>query len=52
MLLLGAGLEDLLRLLGDPDSYPEGTPDEHFGGLQSEQALFSMPVWAATLIWC
>jgi hypothetical protein len=23
----------------DPDSYPEGTPGEHFGRLQSEQAL-------------
>jgi HEPN domain-containing protein len=22
-----------------PDSYPEGTPAEHFGRLQSEQAL-------------
>ncbi|MFS6826044.1 hypothetical protein [Cyanobium sp. ATX-6F1] len=23
-----------------PDSYPDGTPGEHFGKLQSEQALF------------
>ena len=41
-----ANLEDRLRLLDgfdiptrDPDSYPEGTPGEHFGRLQSEQAL-------------
>lgn len=41
------GLEDRLRLLDGfyiptryPDSYPEGTPGEHFGRLQSEQALF------------
>ncbi len=40
------GLEDRLRLLDGfyiptryPDSYPEGTPGEHFGKLQSEQAL-------------
>ena len=40
------GLEDRLRLLDGfyiptryPDSYPEGTPGEHFGRLQSEQAL-------------
>jgi HEPN domain-containing protein len=40
------GLEDRLRLLDGfyiptryPDSYPEGTPAEHFGRLQSEQAL-------------
>ena len=40
-------LDDRLRLLDgfyiptrDPDSYPEGTPGEHFGRLQSEQALF------------
>ena len=39
-------LEDRLRLLDGfyiptryPDSYPEGTPSEHFGRLQSEQAL-------------
>ena len=39
-------LEDRLRLLDGfyiptryPDSYPEGTPGEHFGRLQSEQAL-------------
>ena len=39
-------LEDRLRLLDGyyiptryPDSYPEGTPAEHFGRLQSEQAL-------------
>jgi HEPN domain-containing protein len=41
-----ADLEDRLRLLDGfyiptryPDSYPEGTPGEHFGRLQSEQAL-------------
>ncbi|MCP9915191.1 HEPN domain-containing protein [Cyanobium sp. ATX 6F1] len=41
------GLEDRLRLLDGfyiptryPDSYPDGTPGEHFGKLQSEQALF------------
>jgi HEPN domain-containing protein len=41
-----AGFEDRLRLLDGfyiptryPDSYPEGTPGEHFGRLQSEQAL-------------
>ena len=40
-------LDDRLRLLDGfyiptryPDSYPEGTPGEHFGRLQSEQALF------------
>lgn len=40
------GLEDRLRLLHGfyiptryPDSYPEGTPGEHFGRLQSAQAL-------------
>ena len=40
------GIEDRLRLLDGfyiptryPDSYPEGTPGEHFGRLQSEQAL-------------
>ena len=40
------GLEDRLRLLDGfyiptryPDSYPEGTPGEHFGRLQSKQAL-------------
>ena len=40
------GLEDRLRLLDGfyiptryPDSYPEGTPGEHFGRLQSDQAL-------------
>ncbi len=40
------GLEDRLRLLDgfyiptrNPDSYPESTPGEHFGRLQSEQAL-------------
>jgi HEPN domain-containing protein len=40
------GLEDRLRLLDGfyiptryPDSYPEGTPGEHFGRLQSEQAI-------------
>lgn len=40
------GLEDRLRLLDAfyiptryPDSYPEGTPGEHFDRLQSEQAL-------------
>jgi HEPN domain-containing protein len=40
------GLEDRLRLLDGfyiptryPDSYPESTPGEHFGRLQSEQAL-------------
>ena len=39
-------LEDRLRLLDGffiptryPDSYTEGTPGEHFGRLQSEQAL-------------
>ena len=39
-------LEDRLRVLDGfyiptryPDSYPEGTPAEHFGRLQSEQAL-------------
>ncbi len=39
--------EDRLRLLDGfyiptryPDSYPEGTPGEHFGRLQSEQGLF------------
>ncbi len=39
-------IEDRLRLLDGfyiptryPDSYPEGTPGEHFGRLQSEQAL-------------
>jgi HEPN domain-containing protein len=42
-----AELQDRLRLLDGfyiptryPDSYPEGTPGEHFGRLQSEQALF------------
>ena len=41
-----ADIEDRLRLLDgyyiptrDPDSYPEGTPGEHFGKMQSEQAL-------------
>ncbi len=41
-----ADLEDRLRLLDGfyiptryPDSYPEGTPGEHFGRLQSDQAL-------------
>jgi hypothetical protein len=41
-----ADLEDRLRMLDGfyiptryPDSYPEGTPGEHFGRLQSEQAL-------------
>ena len=41
-----AELQDRLRLLDGfyiptryPDSYPEGTPGEHFGRLQSEQAL-------------
>lgn len=41
-----ADLEDRLRLLDGfyiptryPDSYPDGTPGEHFGRLQSEQAL-------------
>jgi HEPN domain-containing protein len=41
------GLEDRLRLLDGfyiptryPDSYPDGTPGEHFGRLQSEQGLF------------
>lgn len=41
-----ADLEDRLRLLDgfsiptrSPDSYPEGTPGEHFGRLQSDQAL-------------
>lgn len=40
-------LDDRLRLLDGfyiptryPDSYPEGTPGEHFGRLQSEQGLF------------
>ena len=40
------GLENRLRLLDGfpiptryPDSYPEGTSGEHFGRLQSEQAL-------------
>ena len=40
------GIEDRLRLLDGfyiptryPDRYPEGTPGEHFGRLQSEQAL-------------
>jgi HEPN domain-containing protein len=39
-------LQDRLGLLDGfyiptryPDSYPEGTPGEHFGRLQSEQAL-------------
>jgi HEPN domain-containing protein len=39
-------LEDRLRVLDGfyiptryPDSYPEGTPAEHFGRMQSEQAL-------------
>jgi HEPN domain-containing protein len=39
-------LQDRLRLMDGfyiptryPDSYPEGTPGEHFGRLQSEQAL-------------
>ena len=39
-------LEDRLQLLDGfyiptryPDSYPEGTPGEHYGRLQSEQAL-------------
>ena len=39
-------LDDRLRLLDGfyiptryPDSYPEGTPGEHFGRLQSEQGL-------------
>lgn len=39
-------LDDRLRLLDGfyiptryPDSYPEGTPGEHFGRLQSEQAI-------------
>jgi HEPN domain-containing protein len=39
-------IEDRLRLLDGfyiptryPDSYPEGTPGEHFGRLQSEQGL-------------
>ncbi|MEB3331743.1 MAG: HEPN domain-containing protein [Synechococcaceae cyanobacterium] len=42
------GLEDSLRLLDGfsiptryPDSYPEGTPGEHFGRRQSEQALLT-----------
>jgi HEPN domain-containing protein len=41
-----AAIEDRLRLLDGfyiptryPDSYPEGTPGEHFGRLQSEQGL-------------
>ncbi len=41
-----ADIEDRLRLLDGyyiptryPDSYPEGTPGEHFGKMQSEQAL-------------
>lgn len=40
-------LDDRLRLLDGyyiptryPDSYPEGTPGEHFGRLQSELGLF------------
>jgi HEPN domain-containing protein len=40
-------IEDRLRLLDGfyiptryPDSYPEGTPGEHFGRLQSDQGLF------------
>lgn len=40
-------IDDRLRLLDGfyiptryPDSYPEGTPGEHFGRLQSEQGLF------------
>ena len=43
---LEQALEDRLRLLDGfsiptryPDSYPEGTPGEHFGRLQSDQAL-------------
>ena len=43
---LEQALEDRLRLRDgfsiptrDPDSYPEGTPGEHFGRLQSDQAL-------------
>jgi HEPN domain-containing protein len=46
-------LEDRLRLLDGfyiptryPDSYPEGTPGEHFGRLQSEQALLHAGVIA------
>ena len=45
--------EDRLRLLDGfyiptryPDSYPEGTPGEHFGRLQSEQALLHAGVIA------
>jgi HEPN domain-containing protein len=41
-----AAIDDRLRLLDGfyiptryPDSYPEGTPGEHFGRLQSEQGL-------------
>ncbi len=46
-------LEDRLRLLDGfyiptryPVSYPEGTPGEHFGRLQSEQALLHAGVIA------
>jgi HEPN domain-containing protein len=41
-----SGIKDRLRLLDGfyiptryPDSYPEGTPGEHFGQLQSQQAI-------------
>jgi len=44
-------LVDRLRLLDGfyiptryPDSYPEGTPGEHFGRLQSEQAILHASV--------
>jgi HEPN domain-containing protein len=46
-----AELQDRLRLLDGfyiptryPDSYPEGAPGEHFGRLQSEQALLHADV--------
>lgn len=34
-----AGLDRFYIPTRYPDSYPEGTPGEHFGRLQSEQAL-------------